>query len=438
VTVPAVLYAAKSTTDPRGSISTQIADARAAALLEGREIVSEHHDEAASAFTGNRGQGLTDAKDAAIRLAAERGSAELWVQHSDRLARGDGISADHLAEVWFALRRGGVRLRSVQDDSNLEDAIRVVLIGERNHEDSKRKSAAVKSGMERRAKRGQYNGGRPTYGYRFEGTKGEYILVVDEAQAAIVRRIFDEYVAGRSLGKIAVGLTSDGVPTQRGAGEWRQGQITKMVANPMYVGRMRFNGEVVDGSHPPIVSDEVWARAQALRSANLATASQGRGRPPKVEFVLRGLLGCGRCGAPMATHSESKRGRVYAYYVCDRRRRLGREACDQGSIRRESVDGSVFEKFADDHLDLEATRRELDAVANREVAETRALLDQGERDERRAAEAVERLKRDYASGELTATSYEDLRPMVEGELSAARAKVVQLRAREREVTEARV
>lgn len=59
MTVPAVLYAAKSTTDPRGSIPTQIADARAAALLEGREIVAEHHDEAASAFTGNRGQGLT-------------------------------------------------------------------------------------------------------------------------------------------------------------------------------------------------------------------------------------------------------------------------------------------------------------------------------------------------------------------------------------------
>jgi hypothetical protein len=71
-------------------------------------VVAEYSDEAASAFKGNRGAGLTAAKDAAITAGAE-----LWVQRSDRLARGDGITADHLAEVWFALRRHGVRLRSV-------------------------------------------------------------------------------------------------------------------------------------------------------------------------------------------------------------------------------------------------------------------------------------------------------------------------------------
>jgi hypothetical protein len=41
----------------------------------------------------------------------------LWVQHSDRLARGDGLAADHLAEVFFEMRRAGVSLRSVQDDA---------------------------------------------------------------------------------------------------------------------------------------------------------------------------------------------------------------------------------------------------------------------------------------------------------------------------------
>src|SRR4051812_41967884 len=101
----AILYAAKSTADPRGSIPTQLADCRAAAERDGREVVAEYQDEAASAFKGNRGAGLPAAKDPAIRSGAE-----LWVQPSDRLARGDGITADHLAEVWFALRRSGVRL----------------------------------------------------------------------------------------------------------------------------------------------------------------------------------------------------------------------------------------------------------------------------------------------------------------------------------------
>src|SRR5215208_5300387 len=94
----AVLYAAKSTEDERGSIPTQLAQCRAQAEREGREIVDEFYDESASAFKGNRGSGLSAAKDAAIKAAAQHGGCHLFVQHSDRLARGDGITADHLAE----------------------------------------------------------------------------------------------------------------------------------------------------------------------------------------------------------------------------------------------------------------------------------------------------------------------------------------------------
>src|SRR4051794_10617594 len=89
---PAVLYAAKSTEDKRGSIGTQFEDSRAAA--EGREIVAEYHDEAASAFKSDRGPGLKAALEHAERLAP----CALIVQHSDRLARGDGKRAAHLVE----------------------------------------------------------------------------------------------------------------------------------------------------------------------------------------------------------------------------------------------------------------------------------------------------------------------------------------------------
>jgi Resolvase, N terminal domain len=81
--IPAVIYAAKSTEDHRGSIPTQLADCR-----EHAPGAPQFSDEAASAYHGNRGQGLTDARDATIRLAADHGACELWVQHSDRLARG--------------------------------------------------------------------------------------------------------------------------------------------------------------------------------------------------------------------------------------------------------------------------------------------------------------------------------------------------------------
>ncbi len=61
----AVLYAAKSTEDKRGSIPTQLADARAMAEREGWEIIGEFQDEGFSAYSGNRGPGLEAAKRAA-------------------------------------------------------------------------------------------------------------------------------------------------------------------------------------------------------------------------------------------------------------------------------------------------------------------------------------------------------------------------------------
>src|SRR3954468_22193799 len=105
--LPCVIYAAKSTDDVRGSIPTQLADCRTAIEREGnRPVAGEQADEAASAFRGSRGPGLAAAR-AAARRAAKGGAAELWVQHSDRLARGDGGGAHHPAAGFFRLRGAG-------------------------------------------------------------------------------------------------------------------------------------------------------------------------------------------------------------------------------------------------------------------------------------------------------------------------------------------
>src|SRR4051794_11170081 len=94
----AVIYAAKSTQDTHGSIPGQIKDCEAIAAEEGWEVVGTFHDEARSAFKGNRGDGLVRALEMAERTAAEHGCCALIVQHSDRLARGDGRQARHLVE----------------------------------------------------------------------------------------------------------------------------------------------------------------------------------------------------------------------------------------------------------------------------------------------------------------------------------------------------
>ena len=144
------------------------------AARERWEVAGEYADEAVSAWTGDRGP----------QLAAAMGHAELLapcvlvVQHSDRLARGDGRTARHLGEIYFWAIKAGVELRSVQDDSTFTNPLLTFAMGERNAEDSRRKSLAVKAGMRRRAETGC---GRPVAGRVGDSEPGA-VAVLDEVE----------------------------------------------------------------------------------------------------------------------------------------------------------------------------------------------------------------------------------------------------------------
>ena len=85
--------------------------------------------------------------------------------------------------------KSGVTIRSVQDDHFAEESTSLLmgaLMGQRNTEDSKRKSLAVKAGMQRRVERGRPSSGRAPYGYRY----GDGTLEVIKEEAPIVRRVY--------------------------------------------------------------------------------------------------------------------------------------------------------------------------------------------------------------------------------------------------------
>ncbi|HVX31691.1 MAG TPA: recombinase family protein [Solirubrobacterales bacterium] len=365
--LPAVLYAAKSTEDRHGSIPDQLARTRWLAEGEGREIAGEFCDEGFSAYTGNRGPGLEQAKARAIGLARTRGGCLLVALHSDRVARGAGDApgaAEHLVEVVAFLRRHGVRLRTVEDDLFADERIGLLMAavqGRRNTEDSRRKSESVAAGMRRRAVvRGGHNGPAPL-GYRYAADRGGLDIVAEKAE--VVRRIFRDYVAGHSMSRIARDLSDARVRTKRGAA-WRQAQISKIVRNPVYVGKVGHRGELFDGTHEAILEAGLWERA-----AQLVAATPPRpGRPPRGRRHLfsGGLLRCGRCGAAMVSRSCRQGG--YEYYECAG----GPEGCEAGSVRRNPLDDAVLTYFAQVGVDVDATRDGVLAAKERRVAETKA------------------------------------------------------------------
>jgi site-specific DNA recombinase len=416
----AILYAAKSTEDKRGSIPTQLEDCRKMAEREGWEVVEEYSDEAASAWSDDRGPNL-----AAAMEHAERIGATLIVQHSDRLARGDGVQARHLVEIALWAIKAEVTIRSVQDPQTFENLLMAVVMGERNTEDSRRKSLAVKSGHQRRAERGTHNGGRtPPYGYSFGKEK---TLEIIRHQAEIVRRIFSEFVSGKSQTAISRDLQREGVPTARG-GKWRGSTVGGILDNPVYIGKVRHNGESFSGRHEAIIDETTWQRAADL----LGASPERRGRPPKGRHLFRsGLLRCGQCGEAMVPRTRPD----WEYYYCNGRSTFGREFCDGPNIGRDVIDTAVYTYFEKIGLDVEATRQQLAESRDRKLEEVRASRGQAERETGSLRDQAKRVERDYRSGELSVPNYERISAEIAEELEAANAEAERLQKQEQKVTD---
>ena len=139
------------------------------------------------------------------------------------------------------------------------------------------KSEAIKNGLRKGFQDGSSKmARRKCYGYEV-GSDGE--LVVNPDEAKVVCWIFEQYLAGNSLGKIAVGLERQGIPSPTGRFKWNREAIDKLLSNEKYTGRVLLQKTVstgavqiennglmerylYTGSHEAIISDEMFMAVQ--------------------------------------------------------------------------------------------------------------------------------------------------------------------------------
>lgn len=136
-----------------------------------------------------------------------------------------------------------------------------------------------------------------SFGYTYDKLKGE--LIVNQAEALVVRKIFDEYLGGRSLIKLRDYLNSNGI--YRGDKYWNYRGLLLILSNPVYIGMIRYRGEIYPGNHQPIIDTEVFNKTQEeIKKRQIeALEFSNNPRPFRAKYMLSGLAKCGYCGTPL-------------------------------------------------------------------------------------------------------------------------------------------
>jgi site-specific DNA recombinase len=334
----ATIYARFSSDRQRDrSIDDQVALCHALAARNGWRVVEIYTDYAVSGSTVHRrpefSRMMADAEDRLFDV--------LIAEDIDRLARGEGDAPKLRQRLEFL----GIEIHTCTDGHITK--LHAGLKGLMGSLFLDNLIAHTRRGMLGRVREGRSPGGL-TYGYMQGTAKGERLVV--EHEALVVRRIFEEYAAGRSPRRIAEGLNADGVRPPRGR-EWIASTIngnsvrgSGILMNSLYDGRIVWNrvsmhkdpdtGRRVSRPNPEsewvikpvphlrLVPAELFAKVQAIK------ARRGKARPEqshRPRHLLAGLLRCGCCGSAMVVNNVGHEGRrIY----CGRRKEGGR--CTNG------------------------------------------------------------------------------------------------------------
>jgi len=218
-------------------------------------------------------------------------------------------------------------------------------------------------------RRGKWVGGMPVLGYDVDPRGGR--LIVNETEAARVRDIFELYLKERALLPTVKELARRGWTTkrwttkkghERGGSPFNKTNLYRFLTNAIYTGKVDYQGEIYEGEHDAVISEDVFCRVQTLLRENRRNGgSEVRNR---YGALLKGLLYCGACKASMIHAYTTQRGKRYRYYVCSHAQKNGWDTCPVKSLPAGEIERFVIETIRnigkDDALAAEVIRKAQD------------------------------------------------------------------------------
>lgn len=188
-------------------------------------------------------------------------------------------------------------------------------------------------------------------------------LIIEPAEAEVVKRIYREYLEGASLHQIGQGLEADGIMTAANKKRWRPETLRKILQNEKYIGdallqktytvdflskkRVKNNGIVpqyyVEGSHEAIIPRDLYMQVQEemVRRANLHSGAKRKKRVYSSKYALSSIVYCPRCGEIYRRIAWNNRGKHSIVWRCCTRVEHGPSACDAPTIQESDLQSAV-------------------------------------------------------------------------------------------------
>lgn len=196
----------------------------------------------------------------------------------------------------------------------IENEMLITILGSTAQEESISISKNNKWAIQKRFKNGEWNPSYLPYGYT-KDCDGE--IIIDETEAIIVRRIFNEYLNGKGTYLIANDLTADAAPTRKGAKAWSDGVVTEILLNEKYVGdllmqktyttdvlplmRKKNNGQrqkyFIQDNHESIISREQAERVLVIMEQRRKEKGVDNTGKYQNRYPFSSRIICGECGS---------------------------------------------------------------------------------------------------------------------------------------------
>ena len=305
----------------------------------------------------------------------------LLVEKTDRLYRNyrDAVTLEDLEIEIHFVKESQILSKDAKSQVKFMHDIRLAVA--RNYSENLREE--VKKGMQEKAAQGTYPGRAP-FGYR--NNRDTRAIELHPEKSQIARYVFETYAKGQhSL------LTLSKDVRHVWGTSLSKTNLHKMLNNPFYIGHFEWSGSTYQGTHPPLISPELYALAHEVMC--------GHNKPKyrKHEIAFRGLLTCAHDHCTVT--GEVKKNK-YVYYRCSG----GRGPCDLPRFKEKDIAERLGQVLKDVSIPRKVAR-DIESALRRDASKSDDLLARERarlvRDLEMVRERVDRAYTDKLDGKIS-------------------------------------